>query len=253
MILLLSPAKTLDFAQQDYPRFTQPRFREEQQTLIDRLRKFDRPGLKKLMKISDKLAALNEERYAAYEQPFSPENAKPAILAFRGDVYTGLNVDDFSKDDLLFAQEHVRILSGLYGLLRPLDLMQPYRLEMGTKMNTERGANLYEFWGDKLTAALRSDLAEQEKPVVINLASKEYYGSLQPDALGADVYEIDFRENRDGKWKFITYNAKKARGLMTRYVVKNRLTHPEQLRDFDLEDYCLNSELSTERKFTFTK
>ena len=253
MILLLSPAKTLDFNQQTYPRFTQPRFQPEQQTLIDRLREFDRTGLKKLMNISDKLAALNEERYAAYAQPFHPENAKPALLAFRGDVYTGLNVDDFSRDDLLFAQQHVRILSGLYGLLRPLDLMQAYRLEMGTKLATERGANLYEFWGTQLTDALRADLHQHDHPVVVNLASKEYFGSLQPEALNADLYDIDFREQRGGKWKFITYNAKKARGRMTSYVVKNRLNSPEQLRDFDWDDYGFNEELSSERKLVFTR
>ena len=253
MILLISPAKTLDFSPSNYRNFTQPRFAEEQQTLIDRLRKLELPELKKLMKISDKLAELNQDRYLRYEQPFSPENAKPALLAFRGDVYVGLDVAQFSDDDLEFAQNHLRILSGLYGILRPLDLIQPYRLEMGTKLSTKQGKDLYEFWDNKLTDALRADLAEKERPVVVNLASKEYYASLQSEDLKADIYTVDFREKRDGKWKFITYNAKKARGMMCRYVIQNRLTDPEAMKDFDLEDYSFNEELSDARKFVFTK
>ena len=253
MILVVSPSKSLDFATTDYHRFTQPRFLEESRTLIGRLREFSEPELKKLMKISDKLAAQNAERYAAFEQPFSPENAKPALLAFRGDVYTGVDVDDFTEDDLNFAQEHLRILSGLYGLLRPLDLMQAYRLEMGTRLTTPRGKDLYEFWGDKLTRQLREDLDASKKRVLVNLASKEYFRSLTPTDLNADIYTIDFRENRSGQWKFITFNAKKARGMMCRYVIKNRLTDPAAMRHFDLEDYRFNEELSEEKKFVFTR
>ena len=253
MILVVSPAKTLDFTPADYHRFTQPRFGEESHELIDRLREFSEPELKTLMKISDKLAAQNVERYAAFEQPFSPENAKPALLAFRGDVYTGLDVDDFTEDDLDFAQKHLRILSGLYGLLRPLDLMQAYRLEMGTRLTTSRGKDLYQFWGNKLTGQLSKELDRSDKRVLVNLASKEYFRSIDTDTLAAEIYTIDFRENRDGQWKFITYNAKKARGMMCRYVVKNRLTEPEQMRAFDLDDYRFNEDLSNGRKYVFTR
>lgn len=254
MIILLSPSKTLDFqnpaAVDD---FTQPDFIDESEKLIKTLRNKSQKALRDLMSISKDLAKLNSERYNSWSRPFAPDNAKQSIYAFRGDVYDGLKVDEYNEEDVAFAQDHVRILSGLYGLLRPLDLIQPYRLEMGTKLKTRRGKNLYEFWGKSLTKTLNQELAESENPVVINLASNEYFSALQREKIKSPVIDIYFKELRDGEYKNITLFMKQARGLLTSYIVQNRITEPDKIKDFDWERYSFNQELSNEKEYYFTR
>ncbi len=253
MILLISPAKTLDFAEVSETPHTQPRLLDQSQQLVGLLRKKTAEELQSLMNISDRLAALNAERYRRFTSPFTTENAKPALLAFQGDVYAGLGAEDFDEAQLAFAQRHLRILSGLYGLLRPLDLMQAYRLEMGTRLENARGKDLYAFWDDALTELLNRDLAELESDAVVNLASQEYFKAIQPEKLAGRLFDIQFKEQRDGKYRIISFNAKKARGLMCRYVVQNRITDPEALVNFDWDDYFFNPDLSSERSFVFTR
>jgi len=209
--------------------------------------------IKALMKVSDKIADLNVVRYKSFKTPFTTENAKQAMYAFRGDVYTGLDADSFNKSQVKFAQKHLRILSGLYGVLKPLDLMQPYRLEMGTKLANKNGKNLYEFWGDKINKALNEEISAQKDDYVINLASNEYFKSVQSKKLKGQVIDIQFKENKDGKYKIVAFFAKKARGMMCQYMIKNKLTKPEQLKGFNMENYLFNEELSDESIFVFTR
>ncbi|MGK0366588.1 MAG: cytoplasmic iron level regulating protein YaaA (DUF328/UPF0246 family) [Saprospiraceae bacterium] len=253
MLLLISPAKTLDFSATANENFTQPRFMAEIKELANILKKKSAEDLKELMHISDKLAQLNSMRYQEFKTPFDRKNSKQSILAFKGDVYTGLNVDDFTKGDLEFSQQCLRILSGLYGLLRPMDLMQPYRLEMGTKLENNKGRNLYEFWGDKITKILNNDLATKDNELVINLASKEYFKSVQIDKLKGKLYNVHFKEEREGKLKIIAFNAKKARGMMCRYIIKNRIETAESMKSFAEDNYLFNDELSTETEYFFTR
>ncbi len=254
MIFLLSPAKTLDFSESDRAAHTQPRLLEHSRRLIDILREKTVPELQRLMDISEDLAVLNAERYADYRTPFTPDNAKQALLAFKGDVYQGLGADDFDGDDLDYAQQHLRILSGLYGLLRPLDLMQPYRLEMGTRLSNGHGKNLYEFWGGRITELINRDLRDRQLKAVVNLASQEYFKAVDTDGLEGALYDIDFKEKReDGSYRIIAFYAKRARGMMCRYAVRNRLREPAQLRDFDMDGYAFNEALSDERHFVFTR
>ena len=253
MLLLISPAKTLDFDQTDLKKKTNPRFLPESQVLIDILKKKSATDLKQLMKVSDKIANLNEERYHNFETPFSLKNAKQAILAFRGDVYTGLDADSFDEADLAFAQDHLRILSGLYGLIRPLDLMQAYRLEMGTKLENDAGKNLYQFWDNKITKTINKDVKKSKAKAIINLASKEYFSVVQPKLLEADLYNIHFKEEKNGQFKIVAFFAKKARGMMCNYIIKNKLTEPEHLIGFDMDRYGYNEELSSERDLVFTR
>ncbi len=253
MLLLVSPAKTLDFSTSENKTFTQPRFMTESKTLVSILKKKSAGDLKELMHISDKLAELNHARYQEFKEPFDLKNSKQSILAFRGDVYTGLNVDDFTEDDLEFSQQCLRVLSGLYGLLRPMDLMQAYRLEMGTKLESEKGKNLYDFWGEKITKMLNKDLAVKENKSVINLASKEYFKSIKVDNLNGKLYNVHFKEERDGKLKIIAFSAKKARGMMCRYIIKNRITTAEGMKSFAEDNYLFNDELSTETEYFFTR
>jgi cytoplasmic iron level regulating protein YaaA (DUF328/UPF0246 family) len=253
MLLLVSPAKTLDFTTNENENFTQPRFMTESKELVSILKKKSAGDLKDLMHISDKLADLNHSRYQDFKSPFNIENAKQSILAFKGDVYTGLNVDDFTKDDLEFSQQCLRILSGLYGLLRPMDLMQAYRLEMGTKLENKKGENLYDFWGEKITKMLNTDLSTKENKSVINLASQEYFKSIKLDKLNGKLYNIHFKEERDGKLKIIAFNAKKARGMMCRYIIKNRIETAEGMKAFAEDNYLFNDELSTETEYFFTR
>ena len=254
MLLLLSPSKTLDYSQPATDLHDQPRLLSDSQPLIDLLKDKSDAELMDLMKISEDLATVNMERYHDFETPFDLSNAKQSVLAFKGDVYVGLGAEDFSEEDLRFAQGQLRILSGLYGLLRPLDLMQPYRLEMGTKLQNERGKNLYEYWGDRITDLLNADLNTNGKGrSVVNLASKEYFSAVNPKQLDGKLYQIDFKEYRDGKYKIIAVYAKKARGMMARYAVKNRVTNPEGLKSFDMDSYAFNKELSGEQHFVFTR
>lgn len=253
MLLLISPAKTLNFDSTDLKKKSKPRFLTESQSLIDILKKKSSGDLKKLMKVSDKIADLNRDRYQSFKTPFNLKNAKQAFLAFRGDVYTGLDADSFDTKDIEFAQSHLRILSGLYGVLRPLDLMQAYRLEMGTKLINENGKNLYEFWGDKVTKTINKDLKSSKSNAIINLASKEYFSVLQPKNFKGDLYNIHFKEDKNGAFKIVAFFAKKARGMMCHYIIKNKITQPEHLIGFDYEGYTYNEALSSERDIVFTR
>lgn len=238
MLMVISPAKTLDY---DTPpttqRFTQPEHLDHAQVLIDQLRDLSPQQIGELMHLSDKLAALNVARYGSWAADFTPSNAKQALLAFKGDVYTGLNANDFTEQDFDFAQQHLRMLSGLYGVLRPLDLMQPYRLEMGTKLANPRGKDLYAFWDERISEWLNEALAAQGDDILLNLASNEYFGAVKRKALKARVISVDFKDAKNGQYKIISFYAKKARGLMSRYVIKERIETPDQLKDFDYDGY----------------
>ncbi len=253
MLALLSPAKTMDMEPGSAKLYTTPKLLEQSQHLINKLAKMSKTDLKTLMKTSDKIAALNYERYRAFHTPFSLDNAKQAILAFKGDVYVGLDAGGFSDNDLKFAQKHIGILSGLYGFLRPLDLIQAYRLEMGTKLKIGRADNLYQFWGTLITEQIADMLKDIRSDTVINLASNEYFKSVKTKELGARLIDIVFREYRGEELKFISFNAKKARGLMARYIVKNRIKKPEALKGFDLEDYRFEESLSSNDKWFFVR
>lgn len=252
MIILLSPAKTLDYNETDFTTHTQARLLTDSRKLVRVLKEKKPQELQTLMSISEKLASENYERYHSFSTPFDLKNAKQSILAFKGDVYQGLDVSDFSEDDLDFAQQHIRILSGLYGLLRPLDLMQPYRLEMGTKLMQNGSKNLYEFWDNKITKLLNKDLKESGSDWIVNLASNEYFKSVKKNLLKGRFLNVDFKENRDGKYKIIAFNAKKARGVMSRQIVKNRITEAEHLKDLEVNGYLFNKELSNENHYIFT-
>ena len=254
MLIVISPAKTLDFeTPPKVPTFTIPDFLDESADLIDELRGFEPDRLSDLMGISPKLAQLNSNRYHNWSLPFNAGNAKQSVLAFKGDVYSGLDADNLSADDLQYAQEHLRILSGLYGVLKPLDLMQPYRLEMGTKLKNRRGDDLYAFWNGRLNAAINRELAGQDNPVLVNLASNEYFKSVKPEQLASRIITPVFKEERNGKYMFISFFAKKARGLMSRYIIRKRLADPEDIRDFDLEGYGYNEALSGADRPVFTR
>lgn len=245
MLTLISPAKTLDFETPPVvATHTEPRFLPQSRELIEVLRDKSPADIARLMKISSKLADLNYERFGAFSEPFTPANAKQAVLAFRGDVYSGLDADGFGRADFTFAQKHLRILSGLYGLLRPLDLIQPYRLEMGTRLATDRGRDLYAFWGDRLTNSLASELAGARQPLLINLASNEYWRAIDPEALGARVVTPAFKDWSKGSYRFISFHAKKARGMMASWIVRNRVDKGDDLLDFDVAGYRYHAEES---------
>ena len=254
MLLVISPAKTLDY---DTPpataRFTQPQFLDHAQELIGQLRQMIPQQIGELMHLSDKLAALNVARYGSWQPDFTPANAKQALLAFKGDVYTGLAAEDFSEEDFDFAQAHLRMLSGLYGVLRPLDLMQPYRLEMGTKLANARGANLYEFWGERISGWLNEALAAQGDDILLNLASNEYFSAVKRKALNARIIDTEFKDLKNGQHKIISFYAKKARGLMARYVIKERLSNPEDLKAFDYQGYRYSAEQSKPDSLVFLR
>lgn len=254
MLILISPAKTLDFeTPPTTQRFSQPELLHHSEQLIEQLRAMPPQQIGELMKLSDKLASLNAARYESWSQPFTAENAKPALLAFKGDVYTGLDAESLSEEDLSFAQQHLRMLSGLYGLLRPLDLMQPYRLEMGTRLVNPRGSNLYQFWGDIITDAVNQLLSEQEEDLLINLASNEYYRSIQPKRLKARVITPVFKDFKNGQYKVISFFAKKARGLMSRYIIQNRLNSVEALQGFAAKGYYFSASESDAHQLVFKR
>jgi len=254
MLLVVSPAKNLDFEKlNNAPTSTQPELLEHSQQLIDRSRKLSPAQIGSLMKISDKLAGLNADRFAAWHTPFTDENAKQAVLAFNGDVYGGLDATSFSEQDFSYAQKHMRILSGLYGLLKPLDLMQAYRLEMGTKLDTERGTNLYQFWGNIITEKLNQALAEQGDNVLVNLASTEYFTAVKPKALNGEIIEPVFKDFKNGQYKIISFYAKKARGLMARYIIQNKVSDVAKLKDFDTAGYRFSEEQSAGNKLVFLR
>ncbi|MAD06503.1 MAG: peroxide stress protein YaaA [Gammaproteobacteria bacterium] len=254
MLAILSPAKTLDYETPlTISKSTQPDFNNESKELISTLRKFAPAEISSLMKISDNLAELNHRRYAEWQSAANTGNARPAIFAFKGDVYQGLDAQTLAARDVNFAQKHLRVLSGLHGLLRPLDLIQPYRLEMGTRLTTRRGSNLYQFWGDKITDSINEALAQQTSKVLVNLASNEYYQVIQPERIEGRILTINFKELRDGKYRFVSFSAKKARGLMARYMIDNRIIRPNQLRQFDVDNYTFNEALSSDDEWIFTR
>lgn len=256
MIVVLSPAKSLDFATSPVvATYTQPGFLEQSQLLIDRLRALSPLELSQLMGISDQLAALNATRFREWRLPFTPDNAKQAVLAFNGDVYEGLAASTLSPADLDFAQRHLRILSGLYGLLRPLDLIAAYRLEMGIALPNPRGKNLYEFWGERLVDALNAALNEAGAGALVNLASQEYFRSIKSPRLAAPVVEPVFEDwsASQRKFKVVSFYAKRARGLMARYAVTQRLDRAEGLKDFSAEGYAYAPEASSATRWVFRR
>ncbi len=253
MIVVLSPAKTLDFSPVEAADVTQPRFLQQTGELANALRRKSPRKLGELMHVSDKLAALNAERFRSFDTSAGLASAKPALLAFRGDVYRGLDVDDFTGEELAFAQHSVRVLSGMYGLLRPLDLIQPYRLEMGTKLRVGRAKDLYAFWGERITELLRADIEATDAKFVLNAASKEYWSSVDEAALGVPVLEADFRELRKGALRFVTFNAKVARGALARAVVKQGITEPAGLADLEVYGYSYDAGRSGDGVVAFTR
>ena len=255
MLFLLSPAKSLDYETPlpaDLPH-TQPQFIPQSQALIAVLRQQSPQQIASLMGISDKLAALNVARYEAWSPKFSAKNSRQAIMAFNGDVYDGLQAHSLTTQQLDWAQTHVGMLSGLYGVLRPLDWMQPYRLEMGTRLATDRGSNLYQFWGTRIAQHLNAQQAAEDKPVIINLASQEYFKSVDRKALRAQVIDCTFEDYKNGQYKIISFFAKKARGLMARYAIEHEAKTPNVLKKFRTDGYAYASDVSTADHFVFRR
>lgn len=259
MLIVVSPAKSLDFGSPAKTRkFTEPEYLHESQQLVSQLKKLAPAGFSKLMHISAKLGELNHTRFADWHTPFNLKNAKQAIFAFKGDVYIGLQAEQFTTADLNFAQKHLRILSGLYGLLRPLDLMQPYRLEMGSSFTYNKrvngnGKNLYAFWDNKLTRNLNALQASEKNPILVNLASKEYFGAIKLNELEADVITPVFKDFSGGQYRVLSFFAKKARGAMSAFIIKNRIVRPEKLKDFAGDGYRYSEADSTESRFVFLR
>ncbi|MBC6428227.1 MAG: peroxide stress protein YaaA [Cellvibrionales bacterium] len=242
MLVVISPAKSLDYATPPTTRLrSQPEFAAESAALVARMREYSPPQLERLMGISKKLADLNFGRFLQWSETADAGNAKQALLAFTGDVYAGLRAETFSEDDLRYAQEHLRILSGLYGVLKPLDMMQPYRLEMGTRLRTERGANLYDFWGERIAEALNAQLASLGSAVLVNLASQEYFKAVRRERLAARVVSPVFKDYKNGVYKIISFYAKKARGLMSAWILQQRVAAADDLRDFAGGGYRYNA------------
>ncbi|APR70474.1 peroxide stress protein YaaA [Acinetobacter haemolyticus] len=254
MLALISPAKTLDYTTAlPTDTYTRPRLLEQSQQLIDVCRKLSASEIASLMTVSEKIANLNVERFRDWNADFDFSNARQALFAFKGDVYTGLDAYHLKDQDIDFAQQHLRMLSGLYGLLRPLDLMMPYRLEMGTKLKNSRGHNLYEFWGSIITDQINQDLAEIDAKVLVNLASDEYYKSVNEKKIKAEIVKPVFLDQKNGKYKVISFYAKKARGLMARYLIENKLNQVEQLKAFDSEGYYFDAESSSNKELVFKR
>lgn len=254
MLAIISPAKTLDFTSPiPHWKTTQPPFLDQSEALIDVCRQLSPQEIASLMHISDKLAGLNAARFGEWQKTQTETNARPAIYAFKGDVYTGLDVETLSPQAIEFAQTHLRMLSGLYGLLRPLDLMQPYRLEMGTKLVNPKGKNLYDFWGVMITNALQDALDQQGDSVLINLASDEYFKAVKLSKLQARIIKPVFLDYKNGKYKVISFYAKKARGLMCRYILENELSDPESLKLFNSEGYYFEPSESTDDMWVFKR
>jgi uncharacterized protein len=250
MLILISPAKTLDYSIPSFQNHTLPDFQTETKSLIAVLKKKSAKEIGSLMGISENLANLNEERFKTFQQEFNFENSKQALLAFKGDVYTKIDVDNYSALDFEFAQNHLRILSGLYGLLKPLDLIQPYRLEMGTRLENKKGKNLYEFWDKKIAKAINS--AAKGAPIV-NLASQEYFKSVDLKTVNSPVINIHFKEFKNEAYQVVGFFAKQARGLITDFAIKNRITDPMILKTFNLEGYEFSESLSKSNDWIFVR
>ncbi|MBT2989682.1 MAG: peroxide stress protein YaaA [Candidatus Thiodiazotropha sp. (ex Ctena orbiculata)] len=254
MLLTISPAKTLDYETPPVTSsHTKPAFLKQSRQLVNILRSYSAMDLAELMKLSMKLSELNFDRYHSWKTPFTLNNAKQAALAMKGDVYSGLDAETLNKKGFEFAQQHLRILSGLYGVLRPLDLMQPYRLEMGTKLPNDKGKDLYAFWGEQITRAINRDLKAQGDDVLINLASNEYFKSIKPRLIEGRIITPQFKERKNGSYRMIGVFAKRARGLMSRFIIDNRLCHPEEIQQFNSDGYRYNKRLSRENQWVFTR
>ena len=249
MLAIISPSKTQDFSECNIENFSQTRQQQSSDELVHILKNKSQTQISKLMSISEKLSALNFERFQKFKLPFTLENAKQAILAFKGDVYNGIDAPSLSSQDLEFAQNNIRMLSGLYGVLRPLDLIQPYRLEMGTKLNNKNGSNLYDFWGADISDVLNED----ESDLIVNLASNEYFKAIDKKTLKANVLDIVFKEKKGETYKVIGIYAKRARGLMVNYIIRNRLTSKELLKDFSEEGYRFDQKLSTGSSWVYLR
>ncbi|NND00299.1 MAG: peroxide stress protein YaaA [Gammaproteobacteria bacterium] len=254
MLIIISPAKTLDFdSAPSTDRFTQPDFLDRSEKLVNVLSTRSPSSIGKLMNISPELAELNVKRFHHWTQPFSPDNAKQALLSFKGDVYLGLQADKFTPRQLAYAQDHLRILSGLYGVLRPLDLIQPYRLEMGLKLRVNRRKNLYEFWGSAITENINNQLKAIDSNILLNLSSNEYFKSIQAAEIAADIVSPAFKEWKNGQYKMLSFFAKTARGTMARWVLKNRVKTVKKLCQFDLDGYQYSEAESTAAKPVFLR
>lgn len=254
MLAIISPAKTLDFESKiNGLVFSQPKLTAYSQQLIDICKKLTPAEIGSLMSISDKLSALNAARFAEWQLEHTEQNAKAAIFAFKGDVYTGLEAETLTPEQVDYAQSHLRMLSGLYGLLKPLDLMQPYRLEMGTKLANPQGKDLYAFWGNVITEHLQMAIDEQEDDILVNLASDEYYGAVKPKNLNATIIKPVFLDEKNGKYKVISFYAKKARGMMVRFMLETQPTEIEQLKAFNYGGYWFDAESSTQTELVFKR
>ena len=254
MLMVISPAKTLDFETPPATeRFTLPQYLDHSQELVEQLRELSPAQISELMHVSDKIGGLNAARFGSWTPAFTPANAKQALLAFKGDVYTGLDAQSLGEADFDYAQQHLRMLSGLYGLLRPLDLMQPYRLEMGTKLANARGKDLYAFWGIRISEWLNEALADQGDDLLLNLASNEYFSAVKRSALKARIIDTEFKDLKNGQYKIISFYAKKARGLMSRFVIEQRINDPATLKQFDAQGYRYSVEQSSCEKLVFLR
>lgn len=253
MLILLSPSKNLHNHPKEGHRSSLPRFHAEAEVLIEALRKQTPRSLHKLMDINDKLSKLNVERYHQFTWPHTPENATAAMYTFRGEVYLGLDAGTLTKSEAEEADKRIRILSGLYGLLRPLDLIQPYRLEMGVELKVGRNKNLYEYWDNKITELLNKDAGDTKSKEIINLASQEYSLAIKPEMLHVPVTDIQFLEDRNGKLQFLSFNAKRSRGWMTRFIVQEKIKKSKDLRGFDLHGYHFREDLSDQKKMVFVR
>lgn len=254
MLVLISPAKNLDFESTiPVKKHSKAEFLDQSQQLMDDLKKLAPHEVSTLMGISDKLGTLNFDRFQSWSLPFNKSNARQAVFAFKGDVYLGLDAYAFTEEDAAFAQRHLRILSGLYGLLKPLDLIQPYRLEMGTKFANDKGKDLYAFWGSQLTEALNKQIKKSGSNIIVNLASNEYFKSVQAKALNAELITPVFKDFKNGSYKIISFFAKKARGRMSAFIIKNKITDVEQLKVFDWDGYSYNEAMSNSAEWVFTR
>lgn len=254
MLIVVSPAKSLyDHCPVQFEPFSQVDFLPEAEKVVSVLKKKKPAQLAGLMGISPKLAELNYQRFQAWEPPFTPENSWQAVLMFNGDVYQGLKAETFTASEFETAQQQLRILSGVYGLLKPLDLIQPYRLEMGTNVSVARKKNLYEFWKTRITGKLNQEFSETGKKVLVNLASNEYFGAIDTKKLKARIITPAFKEHKNGQYQMVSFFAKRARGLMSRFIIQNRISNPEEMKAFDMEGYYFNNELSNGDSWVFTR
>jgi cytoplasmic iron level regulating protein YaaA (DUF328/UPF0246 family) len=253
MIILMNSSKTLDFQKSRISKHTIPEFLKDSEILVRKLRKLSESAFSKLMGVSEKLTKLNVERYANWHTPFKMSNAKQALLAFKGDIYNGMETENYTPKDLEYAQKHLRILSGLHGILRPLDLIQPYRLEMATKLTTARGNNLYSFWGTQINGSLQALLKQEGSGLVVNLCSAEYFKAIKPQLLDTTVIAPVFKEFRKGTYRIVAIYAKKARGFMCNYIIQNHLKRVEDIKSFNLEGYQFNKKISSNHDWIFTR